>query len=168
MKPTAIHAIHPLGWPVTITLEPSDPKLAESIQQLARLGFRPNAAGDAWPRTPEGLPICPKHGLVMQKREKQGDIWYSHQITDPATGEITYCRGYPSPNSPGYEIQPKPHADSPPRPVAPPPTNGKPKSNGAPTPAKPTPHVAAPATASPIAPPEVDALLADLNAELFS
>jgi hypothetical protein len=42
-----------------------------------------------WQYTPEGLPICPKHGIVMSKREKQGDTWHSHQTS---TGN--YCRGY--------------------------------------------------------------------------
>jgi hypothetical protein len=52
--------------------------------------------------TPEGLPICPKHGEVMQKREKQGDIWYSHRIIDTDTGEELYCRGYASKSGPGW------------------------------------------------------------------
>jgi len=54
--------------------------------------------------TPEGNPICPRHNVPMRKREKQGDTWYSHTITDPVTGESLYCRGYASKNSPGWNI----------------------------------------------------------------
>jgi len=55
--------------------------------------------------TPEGNPICPRHNVPMRKREKQGDTWYSHTVTDPVTGESLYCRGYASKNSPGWNIQ---------------------------------------------------------------
>jgi len=54
--------------------------------------------------TPEGNPICPRHNVPMRKREKQGDTWYSHTVTDPVTGESLYCRGYASKNSPGWNI----------------------------------------------------------------
>jgi hypothetical protein len=40
----------------------------------------------------------------MTKREKQGDEWYSHQVTT-VDGEILYCRGYPDKNSPGYNAR---------------------------------------------------------------
>lgn len=53
-------------------------------------------------QTPDGLPICPKHGVPMQKREKQGDTWFSHKVTD-ANGNDQYCRGHAGPNSPGYQ-----------------------------------------------------------------
>ena len=53
--------------------------------------------------TPEGLPICPKHGDVMSKREKQGDVWYSHRVLD-GHGQEHYCRGYDSKKSPGWLV----------------------------------------------------------------
>ena len=77
MKPSRIKTIHPSGWPITFEIEPADPKLHNLIKKLYTLGFRPDIAGDTWMRTPEGLPICPKHGEVMSKREMQGDTWYS-------------------------------------------------------------------------------------------
>ncbi|HEX6293403.1 MAG TPA: hypothetical protein VFZ66_29750 [Herpetosiphonaceae bacterium] len=55
----------------------------------------------AWSYTPEGLPICPKHGVPMKKREKQGDVWHSHSVGE--RGEDLYCRGYPGKESPGWE-----------------------------------------------------------------
>lgn len=57
-------------------------------------------------RTPEGLPICPKHGEPMTKREKQGDEWHSHKIIDPGSGEVKYCRGYHTKNGDGWHVQP--------------------------------------------------------------
>ncbi|NBD36668.1 MAG: hypothetical protein GVY30_11825 [Chloroflexi bacterium] len=47
----------------------------------------------------------------MKKREKQGDVWYSHRVIAPDTGEELYCRGYPSKSGPGYEVQVGPTAD---------------------------------------------------------
>ncbi len=54
-----------------------------------------------WSYTPEGLPICPKHGAPMRKREKQGDSWHSHNVG--TEGHPLYCRGYAGAESPGYE-----------------------------------------------------------------
>jgi len=104
MKPTTIHALHPSGWPVTFEIEESDGKLGECLAKLEKWGYRPGIAGDTWPRTPEGVPICPKHGEVMGRREKQGDVWHSHSVKD-TLGQEHYCRGYPGKNSPGYNIQ---------------------------------------------------------------
>lgn len=72
--------------------------LLTEIRDLLRSG----SSGYQW--TPEGLPVCPKHGDVMGKREKQGDVWYSHRVIDPTTGEEHYCRGYDSKNSPGWSV----------------------------------------------------------------
>ena len=41
-----------------------------------------SAAG--WHLTPEGLPICPKHGVPMKECSKQGDAWHSHNV-EPRT-----------------------------------------------------------------------------------
>ena len=105
MTPKSIRAVHPKGWPIVFEIEPADPKLYELINQLQKLGYRPDVANEQICQfTPEGLPICPKHNQIMGKREKQGDTWFSHPITDPATGEITFCRGYESKNSPGWSV----------------------------------------------------------------
>ena len=72
-------------------------------RKLTTVGYQPNATRE-WPKTPEGNPICPKHGAPMKKREKQGDTWYSHQIVDPKTGEECWCKGYADKSSPGWEI----------------------------------------------------------------
>lgn len=146
MKPITIRTIHPHGWPVEFAIEPADPKLHQIIASLQRLGYRPDVSGDTWARTPEGDPICPKHGVPMRKREKQGDIWYSHGIVDPTTGEKTYCRGYATKNGAGWTIETK----TPPRPAP-----------SRPTPSRPTPQ-SAPAAKAPASPD-----LAQLNAELY-
>lgn len=73
------------------------------LSKLPQHGVTP-AASFEFPRTPEGDPICPKHGVVMRKREKQGDIWHSHGIVDQRTSEKMYCRGYASVSSPGYDV----------------------------------------------------------------
>jgi hypothetical protein len=66
---------------------------------LAGAGYLPT--GEA-PRSPEGLPICSRHGEVMRSREKQGDEWFSHSVIDPTTGERVYCKGRPGKDSPGW------------------------------------------------------------------
>lgn len=63
-----------------------------------------SAASFEFPRTPDGTPICPKHGVEMRKREKQGDEWWSHRVINRESGEEMYCRGYASVNSPGYDV----------------------------------------------------------------
>ena len=65
--------------------------------------------------TPDGLPICPRHGEVMPRREKQGDEWFSHKVTDEH-GQVHYCRGYASKNSPGWDVT----LENTPLPAAPP------------------------------------------------
>ncbi len=67
--------------------------------QLANAGYLPT--GEA-PHSPEGLPLCVKHGEVMREREKQGDTWYSHSVIDPNTGEKVFCKGRPGKDSPGW------------------------------------------------------------------
>ncbi len=58
--------------------------------------------------TPEGGYLCPRHGVGMQKRQKNNDTWYSHKLTDPKTGEILFCRGYPGMSSEGWQVPPDP------------------------------------------------------------
>jgi hypothetical protein len=71
-----IHARHPSGFAVTVAV-PSLDAVDAMIACLQQQGYRPALTGDGWPRTPDGLPLCPKHGAVMTKREKQGDAWHS-------------------------------------------------------------------------------------------
>jgi hypothetical protein len=40
----------------------------------------------------------------MQQRNRNGDLWFSHKMVHPETGETVYCRGYASASSPGYDI----------------------------------------------------------------
>lgn len=77
-------------------------KLPALERALIARGYRPNGQ---LPRSPEGLPICPRHGEVLRPREKQGDAWFSHKVVD-ANGEIVYCKGRPGADSPGWDIMP--------------------------------------------------------------
>lgn len=101
MKPISIYAVHPNGYLVQFELAEGE-HLADAVELLVDREYRPSH-GDAWPRTPEGVPICPKHGEVMAQREKQGDTWYSHKTTDE-NGEVLYCRGYAGKSSPGWRV----------------------------------------------------------------
>ena len=87
-----ITALHPAGFPVQIELTAEEnEKLPEIIDRLLSRGYRPPATD--WPRTPDGLPLCPKHQAVMTLREKQGDSWHSHRIVT-AHGKELWCRGF--------------------------------------------------------------------------
>lgn len=101
-----IHTLDKDGWPIDFELTPAPGATSEAILFLREHGYSPAPTAEAardYQYTPEGLPICPKHGAVMRKREKQGDTWYSHQVTDE-NGEAHYCRGYASKSSPGWNI----------------------------------------------------------------
>lgn len=99
-----IKTVNPQGWPVDFEITPVPGRTAEAIAFLEEHGYSPAPTAEAardYKYTPEGLPICPKHGEVMKKREKQGDTWYSHRVHDER-GNEHYCRGYPSKSSPGW------------------------------------------------------------------
>jgi hypothetical protein len=100
-----VYARHPAGYLVTFDDVQRD-KLDEAIAWLQQRGYRPSLPGDGWQRTPDGEPICPKHGVAMPTRERQGDTWHSHRIIHPETGEELYCRGYSNPTSKadGYDV----------------------------------------------------------------
>jgi hypothetical protein len=98
--PTII-AYHPSGYEVRFEVEPGE--LAAMIHKLERHRFR---ASRELAYTAEGMPFCPRHGVPMVRRSKQGDKWFSHKVTHPDTGQILYCRGYAAPSSPGFEISP--------------------------------------------------------------
>lgn len=76
------------------------PTINELCNKLSKAHYRP-IDPIAYEYTPDGLPICPKHGIPMTKREKQGDVWYSHNV---GTEEFPmYCRGHAGNSSPGWE-----------------------------------------------------------------
>jgi len=100
-----VTAVHPSGFAICISV-PSMDALDVTIADLLQRGYRPSGIGDGWQRTPEGLPLCPRHHAVMRQREKQGDTWHSHVVVNPATGEELYCRGFAGPSSPGWLIAP--------------------------------------------------------------
>jgi len=94
-------------------------RIARSLEDIAE-AVQNGEHGYRW--TPEGLPICPKHGVVMKKREKQGDVWFSHGVE--VSGKTLYCRGYAGKSSPGWDVDtgegnmaevdsPSPEVDSP-------------------------------------------------------
>ena len=101
-----IYTRHPSGYLVTFD-DVDRTKIEDAIAWLQQHGYRPSLPGDGWQRTPDGEPICPKHGVAMPTRERQGDTWHSHKVIDPRTGEERYCRGYPNPTSKadGYDLQ---------------------------------------------------------------
>jgi len=92
-------AFHPTGYElhIPVTFE----ELPATMRRLAARGYTPSREPVL---TAEGLPICPRHGVPMQQRTKQNDVWYSHKMVHPETGETVYCRGYASASSPGYDI----------------------------------------------------------------
>jgi hypothetical protein len=106
--PLTVTAVHPTGFAVTFDLQGlSLADLDTVLRDLVALGWRPATSGDTWQRTPDGLPLCPKHRVVMRQREKQGDTWYSHAVVHPQTGEELWCRGYDAgPSSPGWGVPP--------------------------------------------------------------
>ena len=83
--------------------------LAGIQDELLKAGYLPNGE---LPRTAEGLPLCTRHAVPMRQREKQGDTWYSHSVTDPTTGEILYCKGRPGKDSPGWQVDTDPACSS--------------------------------------------------------
>jgi hypothetical protein len=76
-------------------------QLGEMRKALAAQGVRPRVSYD---RTADGAPICPRHGVVMHRREKQGDEWFSHKVVD-RSGKEHFCRGYRGKDSPGYDVR---------------------------------------------------------------
>ena len=87
-----ITALHPAGFPVQIALtEEENETLHDIVDRLLARGYRPPAA--EWQRTPDGLPICPRHQAVMVTREKQGDCWHSHRLVT-SDGIELWCRGF--------------------------------------------------------------------------
>lgn len=99
MNPIILIAFHPTGYElhIPVTFE----ELPATMRRLAARGYTPSREPVL---TAEGLPICPRHGVPMQQRNRNGDLWYSHKMVHPETGETMYCRGYASASSPGYDL----------------------------------------------------------------
>ena len=99
MNPITVIAFHPTGYElhIPVTFE----ELPATMRRLAARGYTPSREPVL---TAEGLPICPRHGVPMQQRNRNGDLWFSHKMVYPETGETVYCRGYASASSPGYDI----------------------------------------------------------------
>ena len=78
--------------------------LRKAVKLLPEASIAAVPVPTEWQRTPEGLPICRKHAVAMKAREKQGDMWHSHNVgteKDPL-----WCRGYAGKDSPGWEYEP--------------------------------------------------------------
>jgi hypothetical protein len=99
MNPITIIAFHPTGYElhIPVTFE----ELPATMRRLAARGYTPSREPVL---TAEGLPICPRHGVPMQQRNRNGDLWFSHKMVHPTSGETVYCRGYAGVSSPGYDI----------------------------------------------------------------
>lgn len=72
---------------------------------LDRRGYAAQAQTQEWQTLPDGTPICPKHHTPMRKRERQGDVWYSHSVGKGPEGKDIYCKGYKGKDSPGYDME---------------------------------------------------------------
>ena len=99
MNLITIIAFHPTGYELHIPV--TFDELPATMRRLAARGYTPSREPVL---TAEGLPICPRHGVPMRQRNRNGDLWFSHKMVHPTTGETVYCRGYASASSPGYDI----------------------------------------------------------------
>ena len=70
MNPITLIAFHPTGYElhIPVTFE----ELPATMRRLAARGYTPSREPVL---TAEGLPICPRHGVPMKQRSKQGDLW---------------------------------------------------------------------------------------------
>lgn len=91
------------GARVSVTKTIDLRRLEKFVGYLKRGGFTPDAPPVTYDRTPDGAPICPRHGVALRVRSKQGDEWHSHKVINDR-GEELWCRGYPGPDSPGWNV----------------------------------------------------------------
>jgi hypothetical protein len=71
VTPVSVSAVHPTGFTIALQVASLQDLDATCADLLAR-GYRPTA-GAGYLRTLSGEPLCPRHGVVMRLREKQGD-----------------------------------------------------------------------------------------------
>lgn len=98
------------GFAITVEVDGNQRDLDRLIDGLEKIGAEPTPTTDAQPvghagfaYTPDGKPICPKHGAPMKERNKQGDLWHSHAVAEDEKGNTIYCKGYAGKDSPGWE-----------------------------------------------------------------
>ena len=96
------------GYPCSLSISSADTKdlmirALSALEWLKANGFEPPVKAPAQPQPteaakpaptlPDGTPDpawCPVHQVAMSRREKDGQVWYSHKLPDG-----TYCRGKP-------------------------------------------------------------------------
>ncbi|MEI8165000.1 MAG: hypothetical protein WCG26_01435 [Chloroflexales bacterium] len=92
-------------WGVEGPLTINGASMRDVVRVVRGLGEVPQieliAPTPVWQTLPDGTPICPKHGTPMRKREKQGDVWHSHNMG--TEDSPCYCKGYRGADSPGYD-----------------------------------------------------------------
>lgn len=89
------------GQAIRVSLRCPAMDLAAALRYLAKHGIEPERAPLQFEWTAEGLPLCPKHGVPMAKRERFGKEWYAHNA---GTKERpAWCRGFPDPRTTGYD-----------------------------------------------------------------
>lgn len=87
-------------------------RIIKRIAELLEERANKDEAQSQYEWTPDGLPICPKHREAMPRREKQGDVWYSHKVVDDH-GEVHFCKGYPGNSSNGWDVGEASQGDTP-------------------------------------------------------
>lgn len=98
------------GFPVTVQFQGDAKKLLATIDRLREIGAeapaaaQPASVSHEQEYTPDGRPICKRHGAPMKKRERQGDTWFSHAVAEDDKGNPIYCKGYQGKDSPGWEL----------------------------------------------------------------
>jgi len=95
--PATVEAFDTSGYRVTFRTTAA--RVVSVTKWLEKRGFTPERTPKT---TPDGTPICPKHGVPMRKREKQGDEWYSHNMG--TEDDPWWCRGHKHATSPGWEV----------------------------------------------------------------
>jgi hypothetical protein len=93
MARCTVRGIHPQGFEVTVLVTDIE-AVDNAIEVLLAKGYRPTGSSDGWQRTPTGEPLCPRHQVVMSRRSKQHDAWWSHRVQQ--NGRELWCRGYPT------------------------------------------------------------------------